>query len=171
MSLLPQDTCNIVSLETPGWATMWLSLAWFGFLIPAVIGVAAVTRRTTPRLTAFGVALTVPGFGLGFSDPDDTTLAQLTHIKHLDVQQMSTLDKGLWALPEYGVSSLLFIVGIVIGLLLLGVALAKSGAVPRFFGIALAAGGFTHPFLGAIGHVVQGAGLLVATVGFAGARR
>jgi hypothetical protein len=51
-------------------------------------------------------------------------------------------------LPEYGLGSLVFIVGIVIGLLVLGIALARSRAVPRFYGIALAVGGFTHPFLG-----------------------
>jgi hypothetical protein len=150
-------------------ATLWLSMLWFAFLIPAVIAVALVTRRTFPRLTAWGLVLTVPGFGLGFAGPNDNVLALLTHEKNLDVGQMTTLDKALWAEPVYGISSLLFIIGIVIGLLLLGIALARSGAAPRAFGIALAAGGFTHPFLGAVNHVVQGAGLYVAAIGFAGA--
>jgi hypothetical protein len=149
--------------------TLWLSLAWVAFLIPAVIAVAAVTRRTSPRLTAAGVVLTVPGFALGFSGPNDTVLAYLTRTENLDVRQMSDLDKALWALPQLGAGSLLFIVGIVIGLLLLGVALARSGAVSSGYGIALAVGGFTHPFLGAVGHTVQGIGLLVAAAGFAGA--
>jgi hypothetical protein len=79
---------------------MWLSVAWFAFLIPAVIGVAAVTRRTSPRLTALGIVLTVPGFALGFAAPDDTVLAQITHSQHLAVQQMSTLDKAWWTSPS-----------------------------------------------------------------------
>jgi hypothetical protein len=149
--------------------TLWLSLAWFAFLVPAVIAVAAVTRRTSPRLTAVGVVLTVPGIALGFSGPNDTVLAYLTHTNDLDVQQMSDLDKAQWALPQFAIGSLLFIVGIIIGLLLLGMALAKSGDVSPTYGVALAVGGFTHPFLGALGHTIQGIGLLVAAVGFAGA--
>ncbi|GAB3785745.1 hypothetical protein [Nocardioides ungokensis] len=155
--------------ETVVQLSLWLSVAWFAFLIPAVIGVAAVSRQARPRLAAWGIVLTVPGFALGFSGPNDTALALLTHTKQLDVRQISNLDEALWALPQFAVSSLLFIVGIVIGLLLLGIALARSGAVPPLYGIALAIGGFTHPFLGALGHTVQGIGLLVAGLGFAGA--
>jgi len=160
---------SVTDQQTAVQATLWLSLAWFAFLVPAVIAVAAVTRRTSPRLTAIAVVLTVPGIALGFAGPNDTVLAYLTHTKNLDVQQMSDLDKALWALPQFDIGSLLFIVGIVIGLLLLGIALAKSGAVSRTYGVALAVGGFTHPFLGALGHTIQGIGLLVAAVGFAGA--
>ncbi len=47
--------------------------------------------------------------------------------------------------------------------------MSASRTVLAIYGIALAAGGFTHPFLGAIGHTVQGLGLLVAAAGFAGA--
>ncbi len=145
----------------------WLTLLWFGFLIPAVIAVAAVTRRTSPRLTAVAIALTVPGFGTGIAGPNDQLMAYLTQRDGLDVTTVGELDKALWGLPYVGVGSLLFIVGIVIGLLLLGIALARSGAV--LFGVALAVGGFTHPFLSPLGHVVTGLGLWVAAVGFAGA--
>jgi hypothetical protein len=62
-----------------------------------------------------------------------------------------------------------FIVGIVMGLLLLGIAPVRSRAVPAWFGVALAGGGFTHPFLGSVDHLVQGVGRLVGAVGFAGA--
>lgn len=147
----------------------WLSLLWGGFLIPAVIAVAAVTRRTSPRLTAVGIALTVPGLGIGLTGPNDTLMAHVTQRDGLDVATVGELDEALWGLPYVGVGSLLFIVGIVIGLLLLGIALARSGAAPVFFGVALAVGGSTHPFLSPLGHVVTGLGLWVAAVGFAGA--
>ncbi|MEV4459593.1 hypothetical protein [Microbispora sp. NPDC049633] len=64
------------------------------------------------------------------------------------------------------VAGLLFILGIVVGLLLLGLALWRSGAAPAWAGILLAAGGFTHPFMP--GHVASGVGLLVTAMGFAG---
>ena len=146
----------------------WSGLLFFAFLIPAVIAVAAVTRRATPRLTAFGICLTVPGFALGFGvNPNDNMLAWLTQKEGLDVSTVDQLDEAWWALPQVGLSSLAFLVGIVIGLLLLGIALVKSQEVPAFFGVALAVGGFTHPFLP--GHVAQGLGLYVAAIGFAGA--
>ena len=67
------------------------------------------------------------------------------------------------------VGSLLFILGVTVGLLLLGLAMWRSHAAPAWMGIALAVGGFTHPFMP--GHVAAGIGLLVAAVGFAGASR
>lgn len=146
----------------------WVTMLFFAFLIPAVIAVAAVTRKRAPRLTAWGIALTVPGFALGFSmGPGDTGLALLTVQKHLDVPSMNALDKAIRQTPTLGVSSLLFIVGIVIGLLLLGIALAKSHVVPVWFGVALAFGGFTHPFMPT--HTLAGIGLIIAAVGFSGA--
>lgn len=147
----------------------WVGPLWFAFLIPAVIAVAAVARRTSPRLTATGIVLTVPGFGMGFSGPNDVREAYLAHTEGLDVGTLDKLNKAEWAMPSVGIGSLFFIVGIVIGLLLLGIALARSGAVPVWFGVALAAGGFTHPFLSVLGHQVVGVGLGVAAVGFAGA--
>lgn len=114
-----------------------------------------------------GVCLTVPSFGVGFGGgANDNLLAYLTYTKGLDVDTIGKLDKAIWALPQAGASSLLFIVGIVIGWLLLGIALVRSHAVPAFFGIALAFGGFTHPLMPT--HVLAGIGLFVAAVGFAG---
>lgn len=146
----------------------WTEGLFFAFLIPAVIAVAAVTRRRSPRLTAIGICLTVPGFALGFALlPNDQVLALLTHEQNLDVGSVGALDEAYWALPQSGLGALLFLVGIVIGLLLLGIALARSGAAPVWTGVALALGGFTHPFLPH--HVVTGLGLFVAAAGFAGA--
>jgi hypothetical protein len=154
-----ESTLNVMS---------WVQLLFFAFLVPAVIAVAAVTRARSPKLTAVGIALTVPGLALGCSNgPGDTGLALITVQKHLDVPGMTELDREMQKLPTAGVSSLLFIIGIVIGLLLLGIALARSGAVPVWFGVALAFGGFTHPFMPT--HVLAGVGLYIAAIGFAGA--
>jgi hypothetical protein len=146
----------------------WLILVFFAFLIPAVIAVAVVTRRRAPRLTVAGLVLTVPGFALGFgAGPDDTQLALLTHQKHLDLSTMTALDTALWGTPSAGLSSLLFIVGITIGLLLLGIALTRARGIPAWYGVALAFGGFTHPFMPT--HTLAGVGLIIAAVGFFGA--
>jgi hypothetical protein len=146
----------------------WVVLLFFAFLIPAVIAVALVTRRRAPRLTAVGLVLTIPGFAVGFgAGPNDTHLALLTHQKHLDTSAMAALDTAMWGVPSAGIASLLFIVGITIGLLLLGIALTRSRAVPAWYGVALAFGGFTHPFMPT--HVLAGVGLMIAAIGFFGA--
>jgi membrane protein implicated in regulation of membrane protease activity len=149
-------------------AMSWVQLVFSALLVPAVLAVAVVTRRRAPRLTAAGVVLTVPGFALGIGNgAGDTGLALTTVRHHLDPAAMTALDDAWQQDPVVAVCGLLFIIGIVIGLLLLGTALARSGAVPAWFGVALALGGVTHPFMPT--HVLAAVGLYVAAVGFAGA--
>jgi hypothetical protein len=94
-------------------------------------------------------------------------LANLTVKAGLDPAAVSQLSTAIEKHPIIQLSGLVFIVGITIGLLLLGMALWRSRTAPAWMGIALALGGFTHPFLP--GHLAQGIGLLVAAVGFSGA--
>ena len=147
---------------------MWLGLPFLVGLIPAVIAVAWVTRRRTPLLTTVGAVWTLLGclsvFPLGV--PDDL-LAYLTVRQGLDVATIAALDAAWWMLPPVGVAALLFISGIVVGLPLLGIALWRSRVAPRWMAIALIVGGVTHPFLP--NHVIAGIGLLIASIGFAGA--
>lgn len=80
---------------------------------------------------------------------------------------MAKLDDTWQNEPLQLAAGLLFIVGIVFGLLLLRLALWRSHVAPAWMGIALAVGGLTHPFIP--GHVAQGIGLAIAAVGLAGA--
>lgn len=149
-------------------AAQWVGLLFFAFLIPAVLAVWSATRRIKPRLAAVGGTLCLIGFGVGFSGgPNDSLLAYLTATEHLDVATMARLDDAGWAMPAVIVSSLLFLVGLVVGLAVLGTALLRSKVAPAWMGIALIVGGATHPFIP--GRFGVAAGLLVAAVGFAGA--
>jgi hypothetical protein len=147
---------------------MWLGLPFLVGLIPAVIAVAWVTRRRAPVLTTVGAVWTLLGclsaFPLGV--PDDL-LAYLTVREGLDMATIAALDAAWWVLPPVGGAALLFISGIVVGLPLLGIALWRSRVAPRWMAVALIVGGITHPFLP--NHVIAGIGLLIASVGFAGA--
>ncbi|MGI5158195.1 hypothetical protein [Microbispora sp. CA-102843] len=146
----------------------WFGLPFLVGLIPATFAVAWVARRGAPRLATAGALLALLGDLAGFPltrGGDD--LAYLTVTRGFDVATMAKIQSALEDDPVQLVAGLLFIVGIVIGLLLLGLALWRSGAAPAWMGIVLAAGGFTHPFMP--GHVASGIGLLVAAVGFAGA--
>jgi hypothetical protein len=148
-------------------------ITWFGAvfvvgLIPATFAVAWAARRGAPRLTTWGAAIALLGFMTGFpllGGPINTHYMTVEH--GLDVNAVAKLDDALQTEPLLVVASLLFIVGIVFGLGLLGLALWRSRVAPAWMGIALGVGGFTHPFIP--NHIGQGIGLLVAAVGFAGA--
>jgi hypothetical protein len=146
---------------------LWLDAAFVLGLIPATVAAAWVARRGAPRLTTVAAAIALPGFLAGIALLGVETPALLTVQHGLDVNTMAKLSDTLENDPLLQVASLLFIVGVVIGLGLLGIAMWRSRAAAAWTGIALAIGGFTHPFLP--GHTAQGIGLLVACAGFAGA--
>jgi uncharacterized protein DUF4386 len=146
----------------------WLQVPFLVLLVPAAFAVAWVSRRGAPRLTTAGALVALGGLCAGFGIlPGVPHPAHLTVRDGLDVAAVSKLDTAMGEHPIVQIGGLLFIVGITIGLLLLGLAMWRSGAAPAWMGWALALGGFTHPFMP--GHVAAGVGLMVAAVGFAGA--
>ena len=145
----------------------WFDAVFVVTLIPATIGVAWVARRGAPRLTTAGAFIALSGFLFGISLLGGVMTPALVTVQHdLDVTSMAAMDEALHGEPLLGVASLLFIVGIVFGLGLLGEALRRSRYVPAWVGIAVMVGGATHPFIPH--HIGQGIGLLVAAAGFAG---
>ncbi|MEV0568517.1 hypothetical protein [Dactylosporangium sp. NPDC050588] len=146
----------------------YLDMVFVAGLIPATIAVAWAARRTAPRLTTVGAAIALTGFFAGVSLLGGILTPSLMTARHaLDTAAIGKLDDALNEEPIVLGAGLLFIIAVVFGLLLLGLALWRSRVAPAWMGFALAVGGFTHPFLP--GHVAQGAGLFVAAVGFAGA--
>jgi len=146
----------------------WLQVPFLALLVPAAFAVAWVSRRGAPRLTTAGALVALGGLCAGFGIlPGVPHPAHLTVRDGLDVGAVSALSTAVEEHPIVQIGGLLFIVGITIGLLLLGLAMWRSGAAPAWMGWALALGGFTHPFMP--GHVAAGIGLMVAAVGFAGA--
>lgn len=145
----------------------WLGLVFCTGLVPAAFAVAWAARRRVPRLGMVGGFIAVGGLLGGVSLLNGpVTIAALTAQHGLDVAATGQLQAALDEAPVYLVGGLLFLSGIVVGLLLLGIALAKSGLAPVWMGVALAIGGFTHPFMP--NHITAGIGLLVAAVGFVG---
>jgi hypothetical protein len=145
----------------------WIQTPFF-LLIPAVIAVAWVSHRAAPRLSTVGGLIALIGLSAGFFlMPGVVTLEYLTVREGLDRGAMAKLAAVMADQPSLLIGGLLFILAITFGLLLLGIALWRSRVAPAWMGIALAVGGFTHPFMP--GHVAAGIGLLVTAVGFAGA--
>jgi hypothetical protein len=148
----------------------WLQVPFLVLLVPAAFAVAWVSRRGAPRLATAGALVALGGLCAGFG-----ILGGVPHPAHLavrdglDAAAIARLETAAQEHPLTLIGGLLFIVAITIGLLLLGLALWRSGAAPAWMGWALALGGFTHPLMP--GHVAAGIGLIVAAVGFAGASR
>ncbi|MEV8373689.1 hypothetical protein AB0P21_13170 [Kribbella sp. NPDC056861] len=148
-------------------AMQWLQVPFF-LLIPAMFAAAWVSRRTAPRLATIGGLLSVGGMSAGFFLLDGVvTLEYLTARQGFDAGTMERLSDAFEEQATIQVGGLLFISAVTIGLLLLGIALWRSKVAPAWMGIALAFGGFTHPFMP--GHLAAGLGLVVAAIGFAGA--
>jgi hypothetical protein len=145
----------------------WLDAVFVVTLIPATIAAAWVARRGAPRLTTAGAVVALTGFLIGMPLLGGVMTPALVTVQHdLDVTAMAAVDGALHHEPLLGFASLLFIVGVVVGLGLLGGALKRSRSVPAWVGIAVMLGGATHPFIP--NHIGQGIGLFVAAAGFAG---
>ena len=145
----------------------WLDAVFVVTLIPATVAAAWVARRGAPRLTTAGAFIALSGFLAGLSLLGGVETPALVTVQHgLDHHAMAALDDALHHEPLLGIASLLFIVGVVFGLGLLGGALRRSRTVPAWAAYAVMLGGATHPFIPT--SVGQGIGLFVAAAGFAG---
>ncbi|MGY2873563.1 hypothetical protein ACVW00_000753 [Marmoricola sp. URHA0025 HA25] len=145
----------------------WLDAVFVVTLIPATIAGAWVARRGAPRLTTAAAFIALTGFFAGIALLGGVETPPLVTVQHnLDPSTMSALQDVMEKEPLLGVTSLLFIVGVVFGLGLLGGALRRSRSVPAWAAFAVMVGGATHPFIPT--SVGQGTGLLVAAAGFSG---
>jgi len=150
--------------------SMLAAVLFVMLLPPATAALAWVSRRRAPRLTTVGASLTLLGLLAGFATlPAGNNIAWIAAQEDLDLTIIQTLDDALWAQPTAGVGIILFLAAITIGLPLLGIAMWRAKAAPRWMAVCLIAGTATHMFTP--GHVAQGVGLLVGAVGFAGVSR
>jgi hypothetical protein len=112
-------------------AVVWLGSTAMLLLVPGVLAVAGLTREAAPRLTWWALALVVPGYlALGAIVAGDAMLWSAS---------AAGLDDGAVAAlydhphPATIVGTAVFVVGHVVGTVLLGVALLRSRRVPAVF--------------------------------------
>jgi bacteriorhodopsin len=148
-------------------AVVWLGFAGVLTLVPAVLWVARLTRRQAPRLTAVALLLLVPGYtALAFLVASDAAvLFAVRH--HLPVATAGDMYSSLH--PIVSVAGGAFVLGHVIGTVLLGVALLRTRVVPRWAAVATIAAQPLH-FIAAIivsSHALDLAGWGLNAIGFA----
>lgn len=113
-------------------------VVWLGFialltLVPGVLWVGRLTRRRAPKLTAVALLLAVPGY-LSLSALLATdTLLWVGVNQNVAPEVLAGMYEALH--PSQFVGMALFVLGHVIGTILLGIALWRSRAVPAWAAI------------------------------------
>ena len=111
-------------------AVLWLGFIAVLTLVPGVYGAALLCRSAAPRLTAWAVGLSVPGYlCLGVFLATDHLLWSASRAGLSPGESAALYDA---AHPTIGISVGIFVVGHVIGTVLLGVALLRSGRIPAW---------------------------------------
>ncbi len=116
---------------------------WFGLLTPVVLsGVLAVlwvVRRRVPMLATVAAVLTVPGYlALLAADSVSPVLVDLVAHGQLDADAARPIALAVQAMPQADAAISAFVLGHLLGTILLGIALWRSRALPAWVGILLA---------------------------------
>ena len=148
-------------------AVVWLGFAGVLLLVPAVLWVARLCRPRAPRLTTIALLLLVPGYtALAFLVASDAAvLFAVRH--HLPAGTAADMYTGLH--PVIYAAGGAFVLGHVVGTVLLGVALLRTRVVPRWAAWATIAAQPLH-FIAAIivsSHALDLVGWGLNAVGFA----
>ncbi len=117
-------------------AVLWLGFIAVLTLVPGVIAAGGLCRAAAPRLTSWAVGLAVPGYlALAVMLASDQVLWSAQEAG-LSATQAAALFSA--AHPTIGIAIGIFVVGHVVGTVLLGIALLRSGRVPAWAGCVTA---------------------------------
>ena len=130
----PAETAtDVISSEGQQSAVLWLGLIATFTLLPGVLAVGRLTRRGAPRLTAAAMLLVVPGY-LALTYMIGSDLVLWTGARAgLDASTLAELAGTVH--PSSNVAVAVFVLGHVIGTVLLGLALLRSRTVPGWAAI------------------------------------
>jgi hypothetical protein len=140
--VLPYDTTDdgprmvhqVAEHQTAENAVVWLGLVAMLTLVPSVLWVGRLVGRGAPRLTAAALLLLVPGYSvLGLLVAGDA--AVLFGVRHgIPADTLGDLYESVH--PSAAVGAGIFVVGHVLGTVLLGIAMLRGRTVPTWAGVA-----------------------------------
>jgi hypothetical protein len=143
------------------------------FFVPGVLAAGLAALRGAPRLASAGLLIAVPGWSAAFVFPDLVGLANAMTSTGIDRSSaVRVLDHlGSFASPSLAVAVMLFVVGHIVGTVLLGLALWRSRAVPRAIAGALTVSQPLHfvAFVILGNDVLDGLAYLLTALGFGAA--
>ena len=141
--LIPYNTTDssteiarqVAAHQTAENVAVWLGFIGMLTLVPAVLAVAKVARRESPKLAAIGVTLLVPGYlVLAWLVASDAAVLFAVR-KGLPIDVAADAYSDLH--PAMLVSGGIFVLGHVLGTVLLGCALLRGTTIPRWAAIAI----------------------------------
>ncbi len=148
---------------------LWLSLVAALTIVPGSIAIGRFVRPGAPRLTAVALALAVPGYLML------PMLAGLDHPVWLAAEAGLSQDAAVAVLeaahPSYAIATGIFVVGHVVGTVLLGAAMLRSRVVPAWAAIITIVSQPLH-FVAAVivpNHTLDGVAWGLNALGFAAA--
>jgi hypothetical protein len=116
-------------------AVLWLTYVAILTLVPGLLAAARVCRDAAPRLTTWALWLGVPGYlSLGMFVGSDHLLWSASDAGLSGPDSVALVDA---AHPSIDVAIGVFVLGHVIGTVLLGLALLRSGRIPAWAGWAI----------------------------------
>jgi Domain of unknown function (DUF4386) len=124
-------------------ASLTLGLVAIALLIPATLGLLRTAQQRSPVLALVGASLTLLGWVafVGQQVLGEATLVMATSPDHA---AMATLYDQIGNSNLITVVQVMFIVGHVVGIAILGIAVARSQVAPMWIGIVLVVSGPLH---------------------------
>lgn len=118
-------------------AVVWLTLVALLTLVPGTIAIGLPAARRAPLLGTLGMVLAVVGFSslysVGIGDPLALSAARIG----LDPGDTARLLDDVQGLPAISLASVFFVLGHILGVVLLGIALWRVKLIPAWAGLAL----------------------------------
>ena len=150
-------------------AGLWFGLLALLTLVPATAALAWVCRRRSPRLTTVAALVAVPGLTAATVLPNDELTALAASTRRMDNGTLLALNEAVWNQPTTLAVLALFLIGMVLGGILLGVALWRSRIAPRALPVALVVGSVLHLAPAFAGNAVSALSWLLTAVGYSAA--
>ena len=126
----------------PGYesVTSWIGVLLVPTCVSGVVAVAWLSRRRSPVITTVGLLLAFTGFvALFASDSFGSLISQVVAAyPELDAGTAYALGSGMEMSAVSNITGLVFVLGHLVGTVILGIALFRAHAVPSWIAIALA---------------------------------
>ncbi len=117
---------------------LWLGTVGLLTLLPGAYAALKLLRRTTPRLTAWTAVFLIPGYlAMPVLVATDAVAAVAADAPDLDATTTARILDGLVGLPQLSLLVMVFVVGHVVGTVLLGVTMIAGRAAPLVIGVLM----------------------------------
>ncbi|MFE3458700.1 hypothetical protein ACFXKD_14260 [Nocardiopsis aegyptia] len=154
-------------------AVLWLSVIAMLTLIPSALAAGRAAQRRAPVLALVGLCLLVPGYATLFFAVGDSYVRVLS-AGGIDAGSAARVLEAHASLAPVGAAAAVFVVGHVLGLIVLGAALWRARAVPAWAAVAIIASQplhvvfavvVPHPLFDALAWGLAVIGMAAAAVG------